>query len=81
LDYAQAGLRINAVCPGTIRTPMVDRATGGDPEVELAWLASEPMGRMGTPGEVAEAVVWLCSAAASFVTGHAMLVDGGFFAR
>ncbi len=81
LDYAQAGLRINAVCPGTIRTPMVDRAIGGDPEVELAWLASEPMGRMGTPGEVAEAVVWLCSAAASFVTGHAMLVDGGFFAR
>jgi NAD(P)-dependent dehydrogenase (short-subunit alcohol dehydrogenase family) len=82
LEYAQSGIRVNAVCPGLIRTPMVERYTGGDPETEAQWAAIfEPVGRMGTAEEVGEAVVWLCSEAASFVTGHAMAVDGGFLAR
>ena len=82
LEYAQSGIRVNAVCPGLIRTPMVERYTGGDAETEAQWAAIfEPVGRMGSPDEVAEAVVWLCSEAASFVTGHAMAVDGGFVAR
>lgn len=78
LDYAPAGIRINAVCPGVIRTPMLERLTGGRPKLEAWLLAQEPVGRAGTPEEVAEAVVWLCSDAASFVTGHPMAVDGGF---
>ena len=81
LEYARAGIRINAVCPGQIRTPMLERFIDGDPEVEAQVIAREPVGRMGTPQEVAEAVVWLCSDAASFVTGHAMVVDGGMLAR
>lgn len=81
LEYATKGVRINAVCPGIIRTPMVERVTSGKPEVEAQFAALEPVGRMGAPGEVAEAVVWLCSDAASFVTGHPMVVDGGFVAQ
>ena len=82
LEYAQSGIRVNAVCPGLIRTPMVERYSRGDAEIEAQLAASlEPVGRMGSPEEVAEAVVWLCSEAASFVTGHAMAVDGGFLAR
>jgi NAD(P)-dependent dehydrogenase (short-subunit alcohol dehydrogenase family) len=81
LEYAQSGIRVNAVCPGLIRTPMVERYTGGDAETEAQFAAVEPVGRMGTAEEVAEAVVWLCSEAASFVTGDAMAVDGGFVAR
>ena len=80
LENAKAGIRINAVCPGVIHTAMVDRVTGKDKEVEKAYIAMEPVGRMGTAEEVAEAVIWLCSDAASFVTGHAMPVDGGFTA-
>jgi NAD(P)-dependent dehydrogenase (short-subunit alcohol dehydrogenase family) len=78
LEYATKGIRINAVCPGVIRTPMLERLTGGKPELEAQYTAREPVGRMGTPEEIAEAVVWLCSDAASFVTGHPMVVDGGF---
>jgi NAD(P)-dependent dehydrogenase (short-subunit alcohol dehydrogenase family) len=82
LEYARSGIRVNAVCPGLIRTPMVERATGGDARTEAQFAAIfEPMGRMGSPEEVAEAVVWLCSEAASFITGYAMAVDGGFVAR
>ena len=80
LENAKAGIRINAVCPGVIHTAMVDRVTGKDKEVEKAYIAMEPVGRMGKPEEVAEAVMWLCSDAASFVTGHAMPVDGGWIA-
>ena len=69
------------MCPGLIRTPMVERYTGGDPETEAQFAAVEPVGRMGSAVEVAEAVVWLCSEAASFVTGHAMAVDGAYVAR
>jgi NAD(P)-dependent dehydrogenase (short-subunit alcohol dehydrogenase family) len=81
LEYAQAGIRVNAVCPGAIRTPMIERFTGGDPEAEAQFAAMEPVGRMGEPEEVADAVVWLCSDAASFVTGHPMVVDGGMVAQ
>ena len=81
LEYAQSGIRVNAVCPGLIRTPMVERYSRGDAEIEAQFAAVEPVGRMGSAEEVGEAVVWLCSEAASFVTGHAMAVDGGYVAR
>jgi len=77
LDYAQANIRINAICPGIIDTQMMDRITGETPEGRQRVISQEPIGRMGTPEEIAEAVVWLCSDAASFVVGHAMVVDGG----
>ena len=80
LEYAAHGIRVNAVCPGVIHTPMVDRLTGKDKAIEKKYESMEPIGRMGTPEEVAEAVVWLCSDAASFVTGIAMPVDGGYAA-
>jgi NAD(P)-dependent dehydrogenase (short-subunit alcohol dehydrogenase family) len=82
LAYARQGIRVNAVCPGIIRTPMVERSfLARDPNAAARLEASEPVGRMGTPEEVAEAVVWLCSDAASFVTGVALPVDGGMVAR
>src|SRR5262245_10187578 len=80
LEYAQQGIRVNCVCPGWIQTPMTERGLS-DPERRARIIASAPTGRVGTPEEVAEAVVWLCSDAASFVTGHAMSVDGGVIAR
>ena len=80
LEYAQRGIRVNAVCPGYIETPMT--APGrSDPERMAQMIAQEPIGRVGQPEEVAEAVIWLCSGAASFVTGHSMTVDGGFTAQ
>ena len=81
LEYAEANIRINAVCPSIIKTDMAECFTGGDQRVEDYILAQQPLSRMGTPEEVAEAVMWLCSDAASFVTGHALPVDGGFLAR
>jgi NAD(P)-dependent dehydrogenase (short-subunit alcohol dehydrogenase family) len=81
LEYATEGIRVNAVCPGVIRTPMVERFLGGSAEAEAAFIAMEPVGRMGTPEEIAEAVVWLCSDASSFVTGDALPVDGGLVAQ
>lgn len=81
LEYAARGIRVNAVCPGVIDTPMVERVTLRRPEVEAELVAAEPIGRMGRPEEIAEAVLWLCSDASSFVTGHAMVVDGGLTAR
>jgi NAD(P)-dependent dehydrogenase (short-subunit alcohol dehydrogenase family) len=80
LEYAKAGVRVNAVCPGAIDTPMMGRLTGHRPQRAERMAAAEPVGRMGQPEEIAEAVVWLCSEAASFVTGHAMAVDGGITA-
>ena len=80
LEYAQQGIRVNCVCPGVIQTPMTKRGLN-DPELRARLIASEPMGRVGTPEEVAEAVVWLCSDVASFVTGHTMTIDGGFVAQ
>jgi NAD(P)-dependent dehydrogenase (short-subunit alcohol dehydrogenase family) len=81
LEYAKSGIRVNAVCPGVIQTPMVARLTAHQPQMAEAMVAAEPMGRAGKPEEIAEAVVWLCSDAASFVTGHAMSVDGGYVAQ
>ena len=77
LDYAASNIRINAVCPGIIDTPMMQRFSGDTPEGRKAVIAQEPIGRMGTPEEIAEAVLWLCSDASSFVVGHAMVIDGG----
>jgi NAD(P)-dependent dehydrogenase (short-subunit alcohol dehydrogenase family) len=81
LEYARRGIRINAVCPGWIHTAMVERSLAEYPEMEKQFVDMEPVGRMGMPAEIAEAVVWLCSDAASFVTGHAMAVDGGAVAQ
>jgi NAD(P)-dependent dehydrogenase (short-subunit alcohol dehydrogenase family) len=81
LEYAKENIRVNAVCPGVIKTPMIDRFTGKDKAVEKQFVDKEPIGRMGEPQEVAEAVVWLCSDKASFVTGDAMAVDGGWIAQ
>ena len=76
LRWAQAGIRVNAVCPGVIETPMTAPLVA-DPDMRKLIDSMTPIGRMGTAEEIAEAVVWLCSPAASFVTGHAMVVDGG----
>ena len=81
LEYAQKGIRVNDVCPGVIHTAMIDRLTGMEKEVEKQFVGLEPLGRMGSPEEVAEAVVWLCSDASSFVTGISLPVDGGFIAQ
>jgi NAD(P)-dependent dehydrogenase (short-subunit alcohol dehydrogenase family) len=84
LEYANQGIRVNAICPAFIETPMVmDRGVGAGthPEVYQQLVALHPMGRLGKPEEIAAAALWLCSDAASFVTGHAMLVDGGYTAQ
>ena len=75
LDWAEEGIRVNAVCPGLIDTPMLRSFTAAPPHAE------QPLGRLGTPEECAEAVLWLASEAASFVTGVALPVDGGFTAQ
>jgi len=77
VDYAPSNIRVNAVCPGIIDTEMMQRFTGGTAEGRDRVIAQEPIGRMGTPEEIAGAVLWLCSDAAAFVIGHAMVVDGG----
>lgn len=76
LRWAQAGIRVNAVCPGAIETPMT-AMVASNPDVRKIIDGMTPMGRMGQPHEIASAVVWLCSDAASFVTGHALVIDGG----
>jgi NAD(P)-dependent dehydrogenase (short-subunit alcohol dehydrogenase family) len=80
LEYARSGIRVNAVCPGAILTPLLQRGFPSPAAMDHL-IAMEPVGRIGEPEEVAGAVVWLCSDAASFVTGHAMTVDGGLTAR
>jgi NAD(P)-dependent dehydrogenase (short-subunit alcohol dehydrogenase family) len=82
LDYANTGIRINAVCPGIIgNTPMARRVTkNNNPDIIKAFVAAEPIGRLGEPDEIAAAVLWLCSPGASFMVGHAMAVDGGILA-
>ena len=81
LEYAKKNIRVNAVCPGVIHTPMVDRFVGGNMEAMKALTAGEPIGRIGEPSEIADAVLYLCSNRASFVTGLAMPVDGGWVAQ
>jgi NAD(P)-dependent dehydrogenase (short-subunit alcohol dehydrogenase family) len=77
LDYAASNIRINAVCPGYIDTPMMSRFTGGTSDGRARVIPEEPIGRMGRPEEIANAVLWLCSDSASFTVGHALIVDGG----
>jgi len=77
LDYAPQNIRINAVCPGIIDTSMMGRFTGGTAEGRETVIAQEPVGRMGQPEEIANAVLWLCSDAAGFVIGSAVIIDGG----
>ena len=82
LEYAERGVRVNAICPAYIETPMLERASVTSTEESRRAIAElHAVNRMGTPKEVADAVLWLCSDRASFVTGHAMLVDGGYTAR
>jgi NAD(P)-dependent dehydrogenase (short-subunit alcohol dehydrogenase family) len=81
LEYAHSGVRINAVCPGSTRTPMLEGFMGGDPKMEKLMAAGSPLRRLAAPEEIAAAVVWLCSEAASFVVGVALPVDGGAVAQ
>lgn len=77
LEYGRAGIRVNAVCPAFTRTPMVDALTAGSAEFEQKLEAAIPIGRLGTVAEIAEAIVYLCSGAAGFTNGHALVLDGG----
>jgi len=77
LEVAAEGIRINAICPGIIETPMMGRFSGGTPEGRARVIAQEPIGRMGKPEEVASAALWLCSDLGGFAIGHALVVDGG----
>jgi NAD(P)-dependent dehydrogenase (short-subunit alcohol dehydrogenase family) len=81
LEYGREKVRVNCVCPGPIRTPMLGRLLTNRPEMEQRFASAEPLKRLGEPGEIGEAVAWLCSDAASYVTGHAMSVDGGYMAK
>ena len=81
VEYARAGIRVNAVCPTATRTERFERVHGADPAVEARMGARNPSGRIGQPEDAAEAVVWLCSEAASFVVGHTLVVDGGVLAQ
>ena len=81
IEYAERGVRINAVCPGPVQTPLVDKIIAKQPEIVDAIVEREPIGRMGQPEEIAGAVVWLCSTEASFVIGAVLAVDGGFVAQ
>ncbi len=78
LDYGARGVRVNAVCPGTASTPMVDQARAQDPSIDAYLTGLHPIGRIAEPSEIAEAAVWLCTPAASFVLGAALPVDGGY---
>jgi len=82
LEYGTRGIRINAICPGLIQTPMSDQmVAAGQGEALKAMEKSIPMGRVGRPEEIASAVLWLCSDAASYITGQSISVDGGFIMR
>jgi NAD(P)-dependent dehydrogenase (short-subunit alcohol dehydrogenase family) len=80
LEYSAQGIRVNCVCPGTVRTPMLEAFTGDEATLQAMGRAM-PIKRLATPEEIAEAMVWLASPAASYVTGHALAVDGGASAQ
>ncbi len=81
IQYAKAGIRINAVCPGVIRTPMTEQLFTDSPELESLMTSQQPISRVAEAEEVARVVVWLCTDEASFITGHPLPVDGGYLAR
>lgn len=81
MEYAKSGIRVNAVCPGVVKTPILAGAVAKQPRFDEQIVAMEPVGRFGESQEIGEAVVWLCSDAASFVTGIPMAVDGGMVAQ
>ena len=78
LDYGAHGIRVNAVCPGTVWSPMVRSAVESDPNVETYLTSLHPIGHIGEAEDIAEAAVWLCTDASKFVLGHALVVDGGY---
>jgi NAD(P)-dependent dehydrogenase (short-subunit alcohol dehydrogenase family) len=81
IEFAKSGIRINAVAPGAIETEMYERVVGNNKQMQEALKTMQPIGRVGKPEEIADAVVWLLSDKASFVTGHTMIVDGGMVSR
>lgn len=81
LEFANKKIRVNAICPGVINTPMIERFTHGEEQAIKTLMEGGPVGRMGTPEEIAQAALWLCSEASSFVTGHSLVADGGWVAR
>jgi NAD(P)-dependent dehydrogenase (short-subunit alcohol dehydrogenase family) len=81
LEYAEAGIRVNAVCPAAVRTPSLDAFFEANPPLERALIDSNPSKRIASAEEVVAAVVWLCSDDASFITGHALAIDGGVLAQ
>ena len=81
LEYASTGIRINALCPGSVHTPMVERALQSHPDAMTQVIRDIPLGRLGRAEEIASAALWLCSEGATFVIGHALVVDGGYTAR
>jgi NAD(P)-dependent dehydrogenase (short-subunit alcohol dehydrogenase family) len=80
VDYARSGVRINSLCPGAVRTTALVRMLEREPQLEQVLTSAYPMGRLAEPAEVANAVMWLCSEQASFVTGHQLAIDGGLTA-
>ena len=81
LECARSGIRVNAVCPGTVRTPMLEAFTGNSEATLKGMGSAMPIGRLADPAEIAESIVWLASPASSYVTGHALAVDGGASAQ
>ncbi|WP_444438815.1 glucose 1-dehydrogenase [Pseudomonas sp. A6] len=81
LEYAARGIRVNAVCPGIIETPMVTDMLRTQPEAMAALMKEQPIGRLGRAEEIASAVLWLCGSGSTFVIGHALVVDGGYTVR
>src|SRR5262249_28754257 len=81
LQYATQGIRVNAVAPGVIRSPLIDQMKAVHPDAEAAILAAIPQNRIGEPEEIAETVLFLCSDRASHITGHVLTIDGGITAR
>jgi NAD(P)-dependent dehydrogenase (short-subunit alcohol dehydrogenase family) len=80
VEYAKSGIRVNSLCPGAVKTPMLVRALEREPGRDKKLKAAHPMGRVAEPAEIASAALWLCSEQASFVTGHQLAVDGGLTA-
>ena len=81
LDYAQSGLRVNALCPGSVNTPMYERIWGSDPETLRRIGQRHPVGRIAAPEEMADVILWLCSDVSSYMTGVPLAADGGWTAR